>query len=449
MYDETCAECPVDSCPLMGTTPNFNKCIEATRKFECIPCPSSSPTEPMHLQRVNCTTCPVDNCSRRPGTYLHSMCNASAPVWNRTFTCGLCLGCTVRNYMPSWGECDGTKLFPSALRDSLCYPCTGYCKVGEYLSRLCTGRDMYDVEVRDGSKCKQCTPCQYGHYHSFHTKRAISRLVPTVKEYDVTEQACGGFGMFDSDGITDCKRCDTCPKGQYATDVGNCTGNNIWKVPFKCSACLPCEPGYEHEQPCDQGLGFTDKCKLCPACPNGTYISSYWNATSYRMVCTCVPCRVGSCSADQYRTNVSCSGNKTYDEGCADCSSCNAGEYIAVNGTLCDGLGFVDSTAGKCRPCRTACQVGYYLNGSDCLTGKDTVNRACVPCNTQCPFGFYAFGRCDGTSSVDTRKCVPCSSCLPGQIQTGFCYGNSTADTTTCRTCNATSCPPPQVRSLA
>lgn len=179
-------------------------------------------------------------------------------------------------------------------------------------------------------------------------------------------------------------------------------------------------------------------------------MASTWNATSMRMECSCSLCRVGSCLANQFRTNISCTGNQTFDQGCQNCSSCNLGEYIlSPPGRLCNGLGFQDTTAGWCKQCRLACSSGFYLNASSCLTGMDTSDRNCMPCNSKCPFGMYAFGRCDGTSFVDARKCVPCSSCLPGQVQTAFCYGNSTVDSTQCKTCNVTSCPPPQVFSPA
>lgn len=146
---------------------------------------------------------------------------------------------------------------------------------------------------------------------------------------------------------------------------------------------------------------------------------------------------------------MSCSGNQTYDEGCSNCSSCNSGEYIlSPPGQLCNGMGFRDTAAGWCRKCRSACSSGFYLNASMCLSGSDTADRNCIPCNTKCASGFYAFGRCDGTSFVDARKCVACSTCLQGQVQTAFCYGNSTEDSTKCRTCNATSCPPPQVKTF-
>lgn len=236
-FDETCADCPVDSCPMMGTTPNYLNCIEATRKFECLPCPSQSPTEPVHQQMVNCTTCPVNDCSKRAGSYLLRSCNTSAPVTNRTFTCGLCQGCSVRQHLRSWGACDGLKSGASAFNpDTQCTYCKGFCKVGQYLSKLCSGRELYDVEVADGNRCRDCTSCPYGYYHGYHTKMAITRLSPVARQGPVTEQACNGYGMFDSDGATDCLRCDMCPRGQYAIDVGNCTGNNIWKVPFRYSS---------------------------------------------------------------------------------------------------------------------------------------------------------------------------------------------------------------------
>lgn len=149
-YDQTCAECPDDSCPTIGTTPNYTNCIDATRLFQCLPCPSNSPTEPGHMQRVNCTTCPANNCSFRPGSYLVSRCQASS---NKTFTCGLCEGCSVRTYMGQWNGCDGTGNAAAAFSNGNCRNCMGVCNVGQYLGRLCSGRDLVDVEKQDGIKC--------------------------------------------------------------------------------------------------------------------------------------------------------------------------------------------------------------------------------------------------------------------------------------------------------
>lgn len=258
-----------------------------------------------------------------------------------------------------------------------------------------TGRESYDVE-RDAGVCKDCTPCKYGYYHWMHTKASPSRIIPISKPSILTERACDGYGMYDSDGLTDCLRCDTCQPGKYAIDVGNCTGNGIWKAPFKCAECVPCQSGYQHQQLCD-GTTFNDRCMLCPSCPQGKYISSHWNSTTSRMVCGCTACRVGSCQLHQYRTNITCSGNATFDEGCANCTTCNSGEFISSGmdivlvgllllfwsgiltqnpghtGVLCSGLGFVDTTSGTCRTCREACPVGYYLNttGVACLSGLD------------------------------------------------------------------------------
>ena len=269
------------------------------------------------------------------------------------------------------------------------------------------------------------------------------KQIPYYDLNPITEIACSGRGLFNSDGVTDCKRCDTCPNGKYAIDVGRCTGSGIWNDSFTCTDCLPCPSGYEHAAPCD-GLTFNDTCKLCPSCPAGSYISSYWNATSKRMVCTCSPCTQGNCAANQYRTNVTCSGTKPFDEACASCTSCNAGEYILPGRSCTNGSGFVDASAGFCKPCRQTCPNGFYLTGS-CETGLETQDRGCSPCTSVCPRGQYAFGRCDGTTTFDSRQCVSCGSCLPGQIQTAFCDGTSTVDTTGCMTCNSTACKPAYV----
>lgn len=163
-----------------------------------------------------------------------------------------------------------------------------------------------------------------------------------------------------------------------------------------------------------------------------------------RMVCTCTPCRdrpTDSCSVHQYRTNVTCSGTKPYDEACDDCSLCNAGEYVAGI-EYCSGRGFVDATAGRCRACRVACPAGHYVTG-ECVTGQEMQDKTCKPCRTSCPVGYYLIGRCDGTAvGFDTTRCVPCDSCQPGQYQVGVCDGTTNRDTTLCAPCNHTSCKP-------
>jgi hypothetical protein len=179
----------------------------------------------------------------------------------------------------------------------------------------CAARQLFEFEnVQETEFCLLC--CQ----------------IPTFSANWVTEAACDGRGIFNSDGVTDCQRCDTCPRGKYAIDVARCTGNGIWKDPFTCTDCLPCASGYEHVSECN-GLSFNDSCKLCPPCPPTTYISSYWNATLFRMVCTCTPCTKGTlmspetCPTHHYKTGILCDGTKPYDQGCAPCTTCNSGEW--------------------------------------------------------------------------------------------------------------------------
>ncbi len=63
-----------------------------------------------------------------------------------------------------------------------------------------------------------------------------------------------------------------------------------------------------------------------------------------------------------------------------------------------------------------------------------------MPCSTKCSAGYYALGKCNGTTTFDTKTCAPCASCFPGQYQVGFCDGTSGVDTTRCAPCNFTSC---------
>ena len=130
----------------------------------------------------------------------------------------------------------------------------------------------------------------------------------------------------------------------------------------------------------------------------------------------------------------------TYSQACAECSLCNAGEYIAAE-SFCTGATYADTSAGKCRPCRASCPAGQYLSGS-CVTGKEIKDRMCLPCTSKCPAGYYALGRYDGSSTYDTRRCVPCGFCQPGQYQMGFCDGTTSTDATKCAPCNFTTCKP-------
>jgi len=357
-----------------------------------------------------------------------------------TYACARCQGCTYRQYVASWGSCDGTggsliELNPNNM--NLCMPCETSCKPGQYVANLCTGRSTINTEV-----CRDCASCPYGHYHAKPLRGSIHPMFDGgvwVPGY-IEQTPCNGFGILSSDGVADCDRCDSCPFGKYASDVKRCTGNGIWKDPFTCTDCKPCASGYEHETPCD-GFSFNDTCKLCPACLPGEYMVSHWNSTFKRMVCGCRQCLDAPgdvCPIHYRKTGAVCTGKQPFDEACAECSLCNAGEYIAGQ-SFCSGATFDDVSAGSCRPCRSSCPANHYLNGS-CILGNEIKDRLCVPCSTRCPYGYYAIGKCNGTTDFDTKTCAPCGSCLPGQYQVGFCDGTSGIDTTSCAPCNYTSC---------
>jgi hypothetical protein len=167
-FDESCANCSSSMCPTMGTTPNYTNCVQSTRAFPCVPCPhlmSASDEVKLHGMRINATTCPADGCSGRPGTFLMAPTNGE----DGTFTCGLCKGCFVRQYIRGgWGFCDGTTDRDTLIeQQSVCADCNGRCQVGQYISKACTGRESYDVEI---GSCSNCTSCPYGFYHTTHTR---------------------------------------------------------------------------------------------------------------------------------------------------------------------------------------------------------------------------------------------------------------------------------------
>lgn len=319
--------------------------------FACTACPNRYGNDYVHLNpEYSCLTCDPTNCGLTPGTYQASSCAVKTNYsLDDTYACGRCPGCNYRQYVVDWGPCDGTgdSNFPLNPEFSEhCAYCNPGCKVGQYATNLCTGRTKMDTET-----CANCTSCAYGFYHA----KELSGLVYPAFEGGVwvsgyKEPSCDGKGILNSDGATDCVRCDSCANGWYASDVKRCTGNGIWKDNFTCTECKPCASGYEHVVPCD-GLSFNDSCKLCPACAAGFYAVSTWNSTSKRMVCGCKRCLDAPgdvCPVHFFKTGKTCSGRMPYDEACEECSLCNAGEYIA-GGAFCTGATFEDTSAGKCR----------------------------------------------------------------------------------------------------
>ena len=336
-------------CPL-GQTSNVTWC-PASGWFDCMPCPSYG-NDHVHLHpEYSCQTCTNRSCGLTPGTYQAAACRSTGGNYtvDDTYACGRCLGCNYRQYVVDWGFCDGKgaediPLDPTT--EQHCMPCTTNCRPGQYVANLCTGRTTRSTET-----CANCTSCPLGFYHA---KKLPGKTYPPYEGEPWTdaepEAPCDGKGIRNSDGVTDCERCDACAPGQYASDVRRCTGNGIWKDNFTCTDCKPCASGYEHVVPCN-GLSFNDSCKLCPACAAGHHAVSTWNSTAKRMVCGCRRCLDAPgdvCPVHFFKTNRTCSGRMPHDEACEECSLCNAGEYIA-GGAFCTGATFADTSAGKCR----------------------------------------------------------------------------------------------------
>lgn len=374
--NRVCSSCTKQVCP-PNQTSNVSWC-PPSGTFSCMPCPSYG-NDAVHLvPDFSCETCPQRNCGLTPGTYISRKCESRlVPPYgiNDTYVCGRCRGCSYRQCVISWGFCSGVGEAEVSLNTELesnCKYCNTSCSPGHYITNLCNGRTVKNTET-----CAQCTGCAYG---SYHAKPIQGLLNP---EFDgglwtsfSEENPCNGKGILNSDGFSDCARCDTCPLGKYASDVKRCTGNGIWKDNFTCTDCKPCASGYEHTVPCN-GLSFNDSCKvcvhmralccqtfdqlftdlpltgrqMCPPCEAGYHPNSTWNSTSKRMVCGCNQCLdapTDVCPMHFFKTNRTCSGQKPYDEACEQCSLCNGGEYVA-GGAFCTGATYEDMSAGKCR----------------------------------------------------------------------------------------------------
>lgn len=60
----------------------------------------------------------------------------------------------------------------------------------------------------------------------------------------------------------------------------------------------------------------------------------------------------------------------------------------------------------ECRPCRSMCPYGEYLNDiCDGYHHYDPVG--CTPCTQDCPFGLKMFGECPGDTTANAVACVP------------------------------------------
>jgi hypothetical protein len=351
--NRVCSLCSKRLCST-GQTSNVTWC-PPNGIFDCMPCPVYG-NDYVHLvPEYSCATCPSRHCGETPGTYRSEMCPSALQGYtvNDTFSCGRCLGCNYRQYVKSWSFCNGLggeafDLNPEY--EETCAYCETSCRPGQFITNLCTGRTTNNTET-----CKDCTSCALGHYH---VKPLYGQVYPDYEGKKwlngyVEMEPCDGKGILDSDGVSDCERCDSCPNGQYASDVKRCTGRGVWKDNFTCTDCIQCPSGYEHTVPCD-GMSFNDSCKLCPACTPGFYMVSDWNSTSKRMQCGCRRCLDSAgdvCPRHSFRTNRTCTtGGTPYDEACEECSLCNAGEFIAGGNTaVCQGNGSSDVSAGKCR----------------------------------------------------------------------------------------------------
>jgi hypothetical protein len=317
--NRVCSPCRLYDCGI-GKTSNVSWC-PPSGWFDCIPCPAFG-NDYVHLMpSYSCRTCNTQSCGETPGTYKQTQCPAVQGQYSLddTYSCGRCLGCNYRQYVKSWGFCNGYGEAAWNLvttSEELCVSCYTVCRPGQYIANLCSGRTTVNTE-----SCANCTSCPLGHYHA---KNLTGYMHPDYEgkpwSHGYVEAPCTGTGILKSDGASDCELCDTCEHGKYASGVGRCTGNGIWKDKFTCTDCKPCPSGYEHAAPCN-GLSFNDSCKLCPACPRNQYITSYWNATSKRMVCGCTGCldAPGSiCAMHEYKTNITCSGTRPFDEVIVD-----------------------------------------------------------------------------------------------------------------------------------
>ena len=189
-----------------------------------------------------------------------------------------------------------------------------------------------------------------------------------------------------------------------------------------CSALQDtvCEDSGDGGEECPAGQflhGGTGQCEACPACPEGSYLSTSCTASVAGVCSQCSACGEGfveseACSAMADTvceaggdTGEDCAFGEFVDPATSQCTACTAcadGHYMSVS---CSAF-----VAGVCSQC-TVCDGGQ-TEMEACTAVADTVCDAGV---VECPTGQFLHG--------GTGQCEACPACPEGSYFEHVVYG--------------------------
>ncbi|XP_004363858.2 hypothetical protein CAOG_03019 [Capsaspora owczarzaki ATCC 30864] len=225
-----------------------------------------------------------------------------------------------------------------------------------------------------------------------------------------------------------------CPAGNYA--------------PVGSTTCTACAAGTWD----DDGTSAT-ACTNCTECTLGSTFETIACAATVNRVCSnCVTCTQGhypntectltstatACDACTPITNCSATGLTCVSSASQQCSLCQDGSYVSVQGTCelcticgsdtyetraCDGV--VNRVCASC----TTCGSDQFETGA-C---GGTINRVCSNC-TSCGLDQYETAACGGTTN---RVCANCTNCDSTQYETTACAGVVNRVCSACTVCGA------------
>lgn len=202
-------------------------------------------------------------------------------------------------------------------------------------------------------------------------------------------------GNFDDDG--QCVPWSDCVAGEYVSQAGSDTTDRV------CETCASATFSTGRN---------ADACVEWTTCEAGEYVTATGGATSDR---TCAPCAEGTFTSEDNATEcqpiTACAAGYVLDEAGdstsnATCEACSAGEFCAGGESLAVACaaGTWDHDGSPATECTewTTCEAGEYIAEE----GTATTDRACSPCAS----GTFSM-------TVDSAECLPASVCAAGTVQ--------------------------------
>ncbi|GMI33160.1 hypothetical protein TrRE_jg4887, partial [Triparma retinervis] len=231
-------------------------------------------------------------------------------------------------------------------------------------------------------------------------------------------------GSFNPTTSNELSQCSDCPSGKHGASPG-ATGNET-------DNCIACTPGKYSSNPrsttcsdCTEGK-YQDSSgqSLCSDCGSGQYSGSGLSA--------CSDCSVGTfltdaAAPDEASACTVCgSGKYTSSSASAECSTCDAGKFLADSGTdpslhsshalclVCQSGTFSGESSGACSPC----PAGSFLEDDGLDAALHTSSTNCTVCTTG-KYSGSGSGSCSDCCSLgsftDSSASTSCQTCAEGK----------------------------------